>query len=469
MLDPIFSAYVTESAVSVMFRGTLENLLSADRLDSIFQEHAQRQVNGELLFSTCAGLVGLAATRVRPSVHAAYLKQAEQIGVSVKSVYNKLNGIELAVSEALVGATAADLHAVIGEMGAMQSGPLPGHDVRIVDGNHLGGTEHRIRELRAIGDAPLPGHTVAVLNPHSELIERVIACEDGHANQRLLYHLLLDQVQPGQVWIADRDYCTLGFLFGLKQRRGKFLIRQHGALPCQLLGKRKRVGETETGIVYEQQMRLTHADGSKMHVRRITVELNEATRDGDREIHLVTNLPKKVGALKLVKAYRFRWSIETAFAKLTTDLRCELNTLGYPKAALFSFCMAVVMYNTLSTVTAALRVANPKVATAQTRSDGKERIFSFYYLADEIKGVWRGMMIAVTPPYWTTQFAGLSPRELAVKLVWLARHVDAKQFLTNPYGDKKRTPRPEPTTAGRHVSTWKILQQREQNAAKKVT
>lgn len=36
-------------------------------------------------------------------------------------------------------------------------------------------------------------------------------------------------------------------------------------------------------------------------------------------------------------------------------MNCEIKTLGYPKAALFAFCMALVAYNILSVVKAALR------------------------------------------------------------------------------------------------------------------
>ena len=35
-------------------------------------------------------------------------------------------------------------------------------------------------------------------------------------------------------------------------------------------------------------------------------------------------------------------------------LNGEINALGYPKAALFSFCMALVAYNVLSTVKGAV-------------------------------------------------------------------------------------------------------------------
>ena len=73
--------------------------------------------------------------------------------------------------------------------------------------------------------------------------------------------------------------------------------------------------------------------------RRITVKLKTPTRDGDAEIHLLTNLfrPWRVSALKVAALYRKRWTLEQAFYELTIYLRCELNTLGYPKAAAVRF------------------------------------------------------------------------------------------------------------------------------------
>ena len=144
MLDQVFDSFVDESPVSVMFRGTLENIFSSERLDAIFEENAEKQVSGELAFSTCAGSLGLVTTRIQPSVHAAYAKNVEEVGVAVQSVYNKLHGIELSVSEALVRETAADVKGIIEAMNATLEGPVPGYDVRIVDGNHLAGTDHRI-------------------------------------------------------------------------------------------------------------------------------------------------------------------------------------------------------------------------------------------------------------------------------------------------------------------------------------
>ena len=47
--------------------------------------------------------------------------------------------------------------------------------------------------------------------------------------------------------------------------------------------------------------------------------------------------------------------METAFQHLEAYLHAAINTLGYPKAAFFGFCLALVAYNVLAVVLAALR------------------------------------------------------------------------------------------------------------------
>src|SRR4051812_49478938 len=103
-------------------------------------------------------------------------------------------------------------------------------------------------------------------------------------------------------------------------------------------------------------MRLGEGGGGTMTVRRVTVELDKPTRDGETEIHVLTNLPAEAAdALAVAELYRKRWTVEAAFGELATCLNGEVNTLGYPKAALFAFCVALVSYNVLSVVKAALR------------------------------------------------------------------------------------------------------------------
>jgi hypothetical protein len=85
--------------------------------------------------------------------------------------------------------------------------------------------------------------------------------------------------------------------------------------------------------------------------------------------------------LKVAEIYRKRWTVETFFQVITTSLNCEIKTLGYPRAALFSFSMALLVSNALSTLRAALR---------SVHGTGKiEASLSNYYLAEEITMTYR--------------------------------------------------------------------------------
>jgi IS4 transposase len=91
--------------------------------------------------------------------------------------------------------------------------------------------------------------------------------------------------------------------------------------------------------------------GSLVVVAELWCKKKRPTRDGETEIALLTNLPEKDAPSVLVaQLYRKRWRVETLFQVATENFHCEIKTLGYPRAALFSFCMALVAYNLFSTL-----------------------------------------------------------------------------------------------------------------------
>src|SRR6516164_5250636 len=91
------------------------------------------------------------------------------IEVSDQAVYDKLDGMELGLSAALVEDSAQQAEAVIHALAARRAPWLPGYRVRILDGNHLSATEHRLEELRTTWAAPLPGKVLVVLMPETGL------------------------------------------------------------------------------------------------------------------------------------------------------------------------------------------------------------------------------------------------------------------------------------------------------------
>jgi hypothetical protein len=96
----------------------------------------------------------------------------------------------------------------------------------------------------------------------------VVLCEDGHAQEQSLLDQILALVAAKDLWIADRNFCTTNFLFGIAQRNAFFVIRQHAsALHWELVGKRRACGRIDTGKVYEQAMRATNDAGEILILR----------------------------------------------------------------------------------------------------------------------------------------------------------------------------------------------------------
>ncbi len=454
----VFVQFVEDSPVCVMVQTLLENALSPTTVDMLFEQHAELQYTRTLLFSDIVNLMSVVVCGIRPSINSAFKKVAPSLGVTRKAVYDKIDRVETTTSAALVRHSASILGDIIDELGSRNEPWLTGYRVRILDGNHLPGTEHRLKPLRFTRAGALPGHSLVVLDPERMLIVDVVLCENGHAQERSMTDAILEKVQPGNLWIKDRNFCTTGFLFGIAKRGAVFVTRQHGSLGWEAVGKRVAKGRCETGEVFEQTVRLTNDDGEVLFARRVTVELDKETRDGDCPIHILTNLTRKhANAIKVANLYRNRWTLETAFQELEASLNGEINTLGYPKAALFAFSLALVSYNVLSTVKAALRsVHGEKASNAE---------ISGYDLAEEVAGTYRRMMIAVPKDEWVV-FHEMSPQELCPFLKRLAGAVRLSEFRKQPRGPKK--PRPERQSGDKikHVATAELLEKQRAKARK---
>jgi hypothetical protein len=455
ILGEVFERFAEESPVAVMARAALENALPPSAVDALFEGVAERQYTRDLLFSDVVGLMAMVVCRVRPSINAAYKKHAEALGVTRKSVYNKINGMEPAVGSALVRHVAAAIGPVVEAMGGRREPWLPGYRSRVLDGSHLPGTEHRLKPLRTERAGALPGQAMVAFDPESMLIVDAIPCEDGHAQERSMTAPILGLVEPGDLWVGDRNFCTTALLFGVVGNGGSFVIRQHGStLTWEAAGPRLARGRCATGEVFEQPVRLTDPEGESLRLRRITVVLDKPTRDGDREIHILTDLPESAAdAVAIAEIYRKRWTPETAFQEMQATLNGEIAALGYPRAALFALCVAMVAYNVMSAVKGALRSVHGAEAVAAGVSGSD--------LAEEVAATTRGMRIAIPADEWVV-FHGLPAREMGEALRGLARRVRLSHYRKQPRGPKKPKPRKASGYEKKHLSTARLLKnQRE--------
>jgi hypothetical protein len=350
----------------------------------------------------------------------------------------------------LVHAVAQRCGTLIAELGGVCHSLLPAsYRVKILDGNQLAATQKRLKVTRGHTAGPLPGKSLAVLDAASMLVSDVIPCEDGHTNERALIDQVVPLVAAGEVWIADRIFSTVDFLRGVSERKAFFVVRRHGNLQYLPHGEFGPEVETERGWVRERPIQICRDGQPVLATRLVVVRLKKPTEDGDTEVEILTNLPREAADATVVsQLYLGRWKIEGVFHELTVALNCELNTLGYPKAALFGFCVAVVAYNILAVVKAALRAVHGE--------EKVQREVSGYYMALEWSAVYPGMMVALPPSRWQP-FGQLSTHEMAECLRDWAGRINLKKFRKAPprKPTKQKTPRIPDRKA--HLSTARLL------------
>lgn len=186
MLKDVIARFEQHAPISVMARVALEHAITPEWVDAVFEANRQQQYARELLFSTVVELMSLVALGLRPSLHAAAQK-ADNLPVSLAALYDKVNPTEPAVLRALVQGSAQRLTPVMDERA--RPAILPGWRLRLVDGNHLP------------------------------------ASEDAYTQERAAMAPLVARAEPGELWIADRNFCTRTLRQGWQKGQAHFLVR----------------------------------------------------------------------------------------------------------------------------------------------------------------------------------------------------------------------------------------------------
>lgn len=292
--------------------------------------------------------------------------------------------------------------------------------------------------------------------PAHGLVRAVFPCEDGHAQERSLLGQGLETVHAHDLWRQDRNCCPCALLWTIDRRGAGCITRQHAGLPCAVITTLRPVGRIATGQVAEQRVHVRDAQGETHLLRRIRVKRAQATRAGDRVLSLLTTVPlRTASATRVARVDRKRWTLETPCQHLAASFHAAIKTLGSPKAALFGLCLALVASTMVAVVLAALRSVHGGEAMAQG--------LSLSSVANDIAQTSHGMMMAIPEDAWRL-FRRMRPAELVAPLRALAQQVRLEAYRTSPRGPKKPRPKRENTTKSPHVSTAKLLRNREVNA-----
>lgn len=453
VMNAVIERCAEQSPITVMARLALQRALEPAWIDAVFERECGAQYTRELLFSTTVELMSVVAVGIRPSLHAA-AQACPDLPVSVQALYDKVKRTEPNLVRALVVGGAERLGEVLAPMSQGKAPTVRGYRLRIVDGNHLPASEKRLKPLRGFRGAALPGHSLVVYDPDQEMVVDLVPCEDGHAQERSVMAPLLERAQPGELWIADRNFSTRTILWGWQRQGCGFIVREHGRTPNpRALDEMRYQGRITTGAVREQAVVIEDEAGQALRLRRIEVQLDEPTEDGDTVIRILTNLPKShFTARKVARLYRRRWQIEALFGRLESVLHSEIRSLGYPRAALLAFGVAILAYNVLTVLQSA-------VWAAHDLAEGDIELSPFY-VATEVRAHYAGMMMAVAGAAWK-QYDAMSAPQLADILLRMAAHANPATLRKHPRAPKQ--PKKKAYVCGavarRHVSTARVLKE----------
>lgn len=445
-MQDLLEKYVRKCPFAVMTR-ILAQAFIRDHLDGVFDRHREHQYENQLKFSALATSVADVTLNFCENLNQAYRDHKEEIAVAVTSYYEKVSCIRPGLSEAVVRHSAEQATELQDALDYRPWEVLPGYECFDVDGNHLPRTDKRLKALRDSPGAPLPGKVVARFNLQRQIFDRAYLLTDAHDQELAVCDRLIADLKAKDVLIADRHYCIIDFLEKIAAASSFFVIRHHGRLKGELIGKRKRIGTVETGVVYEQTMKLRSADDS-MRVRRITVKLFEPTREGDQEIHILSNLPADVDGTQVAEVYRYRWEEETAFHILQMTLTCESPTLGHPHAALFLFCMAMLAFNLRQVIFASLYAEHSDELVAEV---------SHFHLSVDVSRYTDGMLVALDREFWE-QYVPAETHAMAELLRAISREIDLSKYRKSRRGPKKKKPKRSKNAQSKHVSTARRLQ-----------
>jgi IS4 transposase len=289
-----------------------------------------------------------------------------------------------------------------------------------------------------------------VYDPDQALVCDIVACEDAHESERVGVQPLIESAQAGQVWIADRHFCTRTILAGLSNARAGFVVHEHTGHP-RLAGQGHwgQAVRIDTGLVREQTIDVD-VEGQLTTWRRIEIELDTPTEAGEAVIRLWSNMPTTIEAVTIAALYRKRWRIEGMFQRFESVLHSEISSLGHPRAALLGFAVAVLAYNVVALLQRAVEKAH--------RQAHPQLEVSSYHLAQHVKTGYEGLLIALPSEHWPSIKDDL-PQTLAQRLLRLARRVLPRQVATSKRGPKIDKPKGyvDGATARSHVSTARVL------------
>lgn len=451
MIATALDRFSQQAPAATLFVGLISKVLSDEALDGIFRSHSEQQVESPVLFSYLVRMLAPVVLSKERSVNLSHRDLG--LTVSRQAIYDKLKGVEVQVSNALVHTTSADFKQICDAAGLKHKDIIPGYHTYILDGKTFNATEHRLQESRADARCPMPGRCVSLFDTRYQLFVEIEGDQNAFRCERKIFQQMLPRVEKHAIYVADRNFCDSSLIEGLINAQAYFITRLHGVSPArrELSTPKKKLPSRRA--ISEREIEVQLPDKGWTKVRLITVQLSKKTRNGDSVLQIVTNLPGSVDCHAVANAYRNRWTIENAFGYISTCFNAEIRSLCYPAAALLCFSISLLLFNVVNTI---MRLMSHSIKQPKS---GPTIEFSHYYIAAEISNCYAGLRIAVEDEQWQP-ILNLSLKEFATWLKQVAKYARPEKYKKNRRGPKKPPPKRK-FNGARHVATQKLIESRK--------
>lgn len=454
MTAKVIERFAKRAPAATMFVGLLSRILSEESLDKIFRDHSQHQVESPILFSYLVEVLTPVVVGKSKTVNTSHRELG--LNVSRQAVYDKLKGVEAEVTSAMIRETSRQLIQIRELAGLDRQDLIPGYDCFIFDGKTYNATEHRLIETRTDSRCPLPGRCISLLNASHGLFVDVEGDPNANRCERKIFDRMQPRLEKDSVYIGDRNFCDGILIENFMDAGANYVVRLHGASPArrEIPGvKSKEVRKVSGERITEREIEVKLPKRGWTKVRMTTVHLKKKTRNGDRVIHLLSNLPESVSSITISNGYRGRWTIENSFGYMSRCLNAEIRTLCYPGAAGLCFALALLLYNVMKTIMQFLSKFGKQPKSAQKTE------LSMHYIASEISSYYAGLLIAADQKEWRS-ILSMSIRKFVAWLKQVASYAQLSKYKKDPRGPKKKPPARK-FNGSRHVATQTILEARK--------
>ena len=440
-----------QAPAATLFVGLTSRILSDETLDDIFRQHRERQVESTILFSYLVRMLTPVVLGKERSVNLSH----KDLGLTVsrQAIYDKLKGVEIPVSNALVKTTSGQIKQIYDVAGLKHKDIIPGYHTYILDGKTFNATEHRLLESRTDARCPMPARCMSLFDTRYQLFVDIEGDQNAFRCERKILERMIPRLEKRAIYVADRNFCDGNLLEGLIDAKACFVIRLHGVSPARREIPSPKKKSVRRRPVSERYIEVQLPNRSWTKVRLITVRLNKKTRNGDLVLEIVTNLPRSVSCEVIANAYRNRWTIENAYGYISKCFNAEIQSLCYPAAALLCFSLSLLLFNVVNTI---MRLMTKY---GKQPKSGPKIELSHYYIAAEISNCYEGLRIAVNKDVWQP-ILGLPLKDFATWLKQVAHNARLEKYKKNPRGPKKPPPKRK-FSGARHVATQKLLDARK--------